>query len=223
MDILTEHERCSQVNHTFCDAIRVSPLLQHKIDLWAAGLEYNVAAGVRLVDSRNALIQYRSNLNSLRPTEERTIETVRPEPTEEFARAVGGVYAIAAGDSIRLLTLGSALQKVPHKEWAIPLPVCTLVGCHFYPGADIIAFVELQETEYVHWPQELKFHVYPDVAELSRLKYKSGVCRMADIIPPLGAQQSVTREEEFMPVASASCQWRLPGLRCWWMWKMERV
>ena len=72
-------ERCSKVNCTFRDAIRTSPLLQHKIDLYAAGLEYNLATEFSLTDSRNAFAQYCSNLDSLCPIEKKIIEIERPD------------------------------------------------------------------------------------------------------------------------------------------------
>ena len=124
-------------------------MLQHKIDLFSAGLEYNAAAGVSLDDSRKALHQFRSSLDSLRPIEERTVDRKSSEYVE-FEKPAGGVYPIVDGSSVRLFTLGSASRGIPHKEWEIPLPVAELAGYGFCPGADVIAFVELQEAKCVH-------------------------------------------------------------------------
>lgn len=127
----------------------MSPLLQHKIDLFSAGLEYNVAAGVSLDDSRKALSQLCSSQDSLQPIEERVVERGWPEYVG-LERPAGGVYPIVNGSSIRLFTLGSASRRIPHKEWEIPLPVVDLTGFGFDPGADVIALVELQQAKCVH-------------------------------------------------------------------------
>ena len=140
-----------QVNRTFNDAALASPLIRHKIDLFAAGFEYNAASGISLADSRKALLQYHSNLNTLRPTEERVLDDLQPDD-DNYATVVGGVYAIVLRDSVRLFNLGSAWRGISRKEWEIPLPVDNLVGYGFYPAADVIAFVELS---CVHWRLEL--------------------------------------------------------------------
>ena len=140
---MADHERypLAQVNRTFRDAIHTSPLLQHKIDLCATGFEHNTAAGVSLVESRNAFVQYRSNLDSLRPVEKRKVKTLKPSPTIDFAKAAGGVYATPAESSVRLFTPGSASRRIPQKEWEVPLPVDQLGGYDFCTSADVIAFV----------------------------------------------------------------------------------
>jgi hypothetical protein len=123
-------------------------LIKHKIDLFAAGLEYNPGAGVSLADSREALLQYRSNLDSLCPIEERTVESPW-EGDMGLVKTAGGVCAIVKGGSVRLVTLGSASRGIPNKEWEIPAPVANQLDYCFYPGADVIAFVNLQESGYV--------------------------------------------------------------------------
>jgi hypothetical protein len=125
-------------------------LIQHKIELRAAGLEYNAAAGISLVDSRNALLQYRSNLDSLRPVEKRSFEILQAGKVVH-ARSGGGAFAIAK-DSVQVFTLGSASRGIPHKEWEIPLPVTDLEDFCLYPGDDVIAFVEKQGVECVAPP-----------------------------------------------------------------------
>ena len=144
MDILTQHRWHLQVNRSFRDAVLASPLIQHKIDLYATGLEYNAAAGISLADSREALLRYRSGLDSLRPVEERTVNLQR----RFQCGASGGAYVIV-NDSIRLFTLGSASRGIPPKEWEIPLPFTYPSGYGFYPGANVIAFVEGFEEKFV--------------------------------------------------------------------------
>lgn len=113
-------------------------------------MEYNAAAGIGLADNREAFLQYRSNLDSLCPIEERTIDDTHWERGDVgSSMAVGGIYAITEGDSLRLLGLGSASRGISHKEWEIPSPADDLAGYAFNPAADVIAFIRLS-TEYVH-------------------------------------------------------------------------
>lgn len=132
------------MNRAFRDAILGSPLVQHKIELFAAGLEYNPAAGTSLADSRKAFLQYRSSIESLRPTEERMIDNLHLGYIG-YLRAGCGVYSVTL-DSVRLFSPGSVLRGIPSREWEIPppIPVTELVGYCFYPTADVIAFVERQ-------------------------------------------------------------------------------
>jgi hypothetical protein len=142
VDGLVDRRPYLQVNRIFRDVILTSPLIQHKADLFAAGLEYNIAAGVGLHRSR-ASLQSTSSLNSLRPMEVSTVENP-PTGYERSTVAAGGVYAIAKS-SVRLFAPGSVSRGVPYKEWEIPIPI--LGGfkrrCYgFYPGANVIAFAE---------------------------------------------------------------------------------
>lgn len=150
MEVLNEHRWHLQVNHTFRDAILASPVIRHKIDLFAVGLEYNEASGVSLNDSQKALLQYRTSLGTLRPIEEKTVNSM-PWWNGNCAEAAGGVYSIIEGGSVRLFTLGSASRGITHKEWRIPVPVAYVSGYCFYPGADVIAFVEHEGLPYVRW------------------------------------------------------------------------
>jgi hypothetical protein len=135
---LTERRWCLQVNRGFRDAIVASPLIQHKIDLFAVGLEYNSAAGIDLVDSRKALLQYRSSFDSLRPIEERIVHLERG-----ITSTSGGVYAVASDDGpVQLFALGSASRGIPHKEWETRLASIFLEAYGFCPHADVIAFPE---------------------------------------------------------------------------------
>ena len=158
--------RTPQVNRFLRNLILASPLLQHRTELFAFGFVHNPAAGIDLAESQRALLQYRSNLHSLRPVEERAVGNLRPEDVgERYTKIAGGVYAIVK-ESARLFTLASASRRIPHKEWEIPLPVVNLAGYSFYPGVDVIAFVELQEMTCVRWSQELTFQTYSDAAAI---------------------------------------------------------
>ncbi|KAF9788530.1 hypothetical protein BJ322DRAFT_1106514 [Thelephora terrestris] len=135
--------KLKQVNRIFRD-ILASPLIQHKIDLFTAGLEHNAEAGISLADSQEALLRYRSSLDSLSPAEVRAVNNLEVEDLRaNNMKIAGGVCAIIK-DPVRLFTLGSASRGILHKEWAIPLPVADPVGYGFYPGANVITFVELQ-------------------------------------------------------------------------------
>jgi hypothetical protein len=140
----TEHMRRWQVNRIFRDVIVASPLVQHRIDLFSVGLEYNAGAGVSLTDSREALLRYRSNPDPLY-----RIRKVRHDPLSS-TRTAGGVYATVKDGSVRLFTLSSPSWGMQHREWKIPLPVADLWDYCFYPGANVIAFVGLQEPQCVH-------------------------------------------------------------------------
>ena len=61
----------------------------------------------------------------------------------QYIKVAGGVYAILE-DQVQLFALGSVSRGIPYKEWAIPLPVIASQDYGFYPGADIIAFLEVQ-------------------------------------------------------------------------------
>jgi len=73
VDALTEHGRYLQVNHAFRDVVLSSPLVQHKLDLHAVGLEHNPAAGIDLTESRKAFSQHLASYDALSPIEERTV------------------------------------------------------------------------------------------------------------------------------------------------------
>jgi hypothetical protein len=119
-------------------------LIQHKIDLFAAGLEYNVATRVDL-DSSRAAFQSHSSLDSLRPIEVRAVEVPRME-YQPATVVADGVYCLETQNSIRLFAAGSASLGVPYKEWEIPTPVPGdqfQRRYHICPSADVIAFVEI--------------------------------------------------------------------------------
>ena len=124
-------------------------MIQHKLDLHAAGFDHNPAAEVDLAESRKALHQYLLNLDLLCPIEERAVENLPVPDNFDYIKASGGVIAIIYG-SVRLFSPGSSSRRIPYKEWEIPLPPIRPGNYGFYPGADIIAFVELQVV-YVYW------------------------------------------------------------------------
>ena len=125
-------------------------MIDHKIELYAAGFEYNPAAGIDLAESGKALSQHLSNLYQLRPAEGWEAKNLRVKDNVDNVKSSGGVIAIV-NESVRLFVLGSSSRKIPSKEWEIPLPPIELENYGFYPAADIIAFVELQEMLYVYW------------------------------------------------------------------------
>ena len=120
MDGFVDRRPYLQVNRIFRDVILTSPLIQHKVELYAAGLEYNMAAGVSLHRSR-ASLQSTSGLNLLRPMEVTTMKSP-PMRREWSTMNTGGVYAIAS-DSVRLFAPGSVSRGVPYKEWEIPVHI----------------------------------------------------------------------------------------------------
>lgn len=112
------------------------------MDLFATGFEYNPGSGIDLANSRKALLQYRSNLDTLHPMEEQLLDSPRPV-NDKGAMAVGGVYAITIrNNSVQLFNLGSISRGIPPKRWEIPVPVGNLKGYSFYPVADVIAFFD---------------------------------------------------------------------------------
>ena len=168
MDRLTEQRGWHlQVNRVFRDIV-TSPLIQHRIDLFAAGLECNAEAGINLADSQKALLQYRSGLDSLRPIEVKAVSNLEPDDLDEnYMRAAGGVYAIVK-DPVRLFTLGFVSRGIPQKEWEIPLPVANPAGYSFYPDANVITFVELQEASCVNRPLELSSQPHSNITAICR-------------------------------------------------------
>ena len=188
----TERSLYMQVNRVFHDTILASPLVQLKIDLFAAGLEHNATSGIDLAESREAFLQYSASLNSLRPIEERLVEEVQPDGRSS-SRMVGGVYAVFT-DSVRLFSLGSASRRIPYKEWEIPSPIDDAVDYDIYPGANLIAFVEWQSRTCVHYLQELLLQAHSNIAVIIfRLESTCGPCQMADTIPWLDVRPSNTR------------------------------
>ena len=123
-------------------------MIQHRIDLFAAGFEYNETARIDLDESRKALLRYKSGIDSLRPVEERAVEDPRRN-FEHSTKAVGGIHAIVDGDTAHLFALGSASRKIPHEQWEIPLPVANPECYAFCPHANVFAAVEFSDSRYV--------------------------------------------------------------------------
>ena len=131
---LTHRSWCLQVNRAFRDVILASPLIQHKIDLFAAGLEYNTIAKIDLDESRKALLRFKSGMDSLCPIEERAVD----DPLWSYGcsiKTVGGIHAVIGGGSAQLFALGFASRGIPYKQWEIPLPTV---------GRSVMAFVLAQ-------------------------------------------------------------------------------
>ena len=146
-------------------------MVQHKIDLYAAGFEYNPAAGIELTESRKALHQYLSNLDQLRPVEMLTVENPRINEDPENIKVAGSVIVIV-NESVRLFALGSSSRRIPYNEWEIPHPTVALDSYGFYPGADIIAFVELHRVKYVYWLQKKSsLRAHPHVTVVCKLSF----------------------------------------------------
>ena len=110
----------------------------HKIDLFAAGFEYNAAAGISLAESRKTLHQYLSSMDELCPIQEEVVSDL----DGRYPTTAGGVYAIMDRDSVHLFTLESASRGIPQTKWTIPLPPADAESCGFYPVTDVIAFIE---------------------------------------------------------------------------------
>ena len=128
-------------------------MIQHKIELLAAGFEYNEAAGASLADSRKALLQHYSNLDSLCLAGEKK-SGLLPEGDQDETTA-GGVHAVTVfKESVRLFTLGSVSRGIPYEEWWIQPPYRESRIYAFYPGANVITFVGLAEVQSVHWSSE---------------------------------------------------------------------
>ena len=118
-------------------------MIQHKLDLYAAGLEYNSIVGVDLAESRRAFDQYLSNLDSLSFVEKRTVNDLQAPEDCKVSMTASGVHAVVDA-SVRLFTLGSALRGIPYKEWEIPFPITSGNNYSFFPDAGIIALVGWQ-------------------------------------------------------------------------------
>ena len=135
-----------QVNRIFRDAVITSPLIPHKIDLFSAGFEYNAGTRVSLADSQQALLQYRSSMDSLHPIEERMVECLQTYHTG--FETTGGVHVILKNGSVWLFTLGSASRGILHKEWEFTR-LAVDAGCYdIDPSADVIVFIGLREMVY---------------------------------------------------------------------------
>ena len=165
MEVLTKRRRLRQVNRAFRDAILLSPSIQHKINLYAVGFEYNPAAGIDIAESRKALHQYLSNLDSLCPIEERSVEKLRVEEHGiDRVRAAGGAIVIV-DEPVRLLALGSSTRR------GDPASAHRIRNYGFYPGADVSAFVEMEDAMYVYLLLELLLRAHIDMTELRRSSF----------------------------------------------------
>ena len=95
-------------------------------------------------------------MDSLSQIEERAVESLQTD-TWGYTISAGGVRAFDTENSVRLFVIGSASRGIPHKEWEIPAPTDAPWKCCFCPGADVIAFTNLQTGVYVHSLLEARF------------------------------------------------------------------
>jgi len=164
VDALTDYGLFLQVNRTFRNVINASPVLKHKIELFAVGLEYNATAEISLPDRREALLRYSKGLDSLRPFEQKVLgKFLQPQ----YIRASNGVFGLA-GSSLELFVPGSASRRIPQKKWEVPLPTACLEAYDFYPNADVLAVAGLKGATCVFWSQELPSRTNSSAATIHR-------------------------------------------------------
>ena len=211
MDILSELGRQhSQINRVFRDVILASPLIQHKIELYAAGLEYNATAGTSLTDSKGAFARYRSNLGSLCPVEKGAVEILKTR-LADHAKSGGGVFMIVK-DSVRVFTLDSPSRGIPHSEWEILLPVIDPADYCFYPGDNVIAFIKQQGAVCVCFSYKWTSQTHSSTVAIHRLESICGPCRMVEVILTHCVQRSTTHKEVLTRMVSPLYRSRAPDL-----------
>ena len=127
----------SKVNRGLRDLIRRSLRIQHKIDLYAAGLVPNWATGVTTVDSIKALREYQSKWDKFDVDEEQILMKVPEDEREWEAATVGGVHAVAVKHEIVFFTLPSNSRGIQSRKQTIPLDFM-VTGFAFYPQADVV-------------------------------------------------------------------------------------
>ena len=148
-----------QVNRGFRGFVVASPLVSHRIDLCAAGLVYNAHAGASLAKSQEALVRYRSGLDSLDQAQDMILGRAQNHALYPVTGGVCGKrYNV---DTIQFFTLrGPASRGTPHQEWKISNPVSQGSYC-FYPGADVIAFISSHGSDkcvHLAWKSPLLAH-----------------------------------------------------------------
>jgi len=131
-----------QVSRGFRDAIKKSPWIKHRINLYGMGLEDNPESSLSLADKRRALEEYRAKWDNFNPV--RKWEPGAGSAGCQWA-SVLGVYGVVAHSKefIEFFTLESISQGVPRKEWKIPLPEFNLYsGFAINPRSDVVVVVE---------------------------------------------------------------------------------
>lgn len=131
-------EHLNKVTSGFRDFVRRSPRIQHKLDLYAAGLEPNRATGVTVADSIRAFADYRSRWKDFNINEYQTMEGMSDIDREATA---GGVYGVANEHEIQFLTLPSNPRAIQLTEQRISLDF-EVVGFAFHPHADVVVVTE---------------------------------------------------------------------------------
>ena len=121
-------------------------MIQHKLDLHAAGFVYNPVAGVDLPERRRTFHEYLSSLDFLSSVRKRIVDGPEFQGQTAYSKTAGGVYAIITEARVHLIALGSALRGIPYREWEIPVPSAFVEKYDFYPNADIVAFVVCQSS-----------------------------------------------------------------------------
>ena len=134
-DIHTISTVFGKVTRGFRDLVIHSPQIQHKLDLYAAGLEPNWTTGFTLTDSIKALGEHRSRWKDFNVDSEQQM-TARISNSEQEATA-GGVYGVVTGFEIQFFTLASNPRGIQPKEQKISLDF-KVVGFAFHPHADVV-------------------------------------------------------------------------------------
>ena len=141
-----------QVARDIHDFIQESPYIQHRIDLFAAGLEDNPASNLTLADKRRAFDEYRTKWETFNPIKKWESEV------ENFYfghhTSGSGVYGFVAGPQkfIQFVTLESVSRGIPRREWKLPLPEFVFSGFGINPQADVLAVVgKNARSNFQHW------------------------------------------------------------------------
>lgn len=126
-----------QLNRVFHDLVHNSPQIQHKLDLFAAGLEPNWSTGFTLADRVKSLEEYHSRWEDIDIDMYQT--AVKP-PSVGSQTIVGGICAsIPKGDEIKFCTLPSSFRAIVSKSHTIPFDP-EVIDFAFNPQADVIVF-----------------------------------------------------------------------------------
>ena len=132
--------------------IQGSPYIQHRIDLFAAGLVDNPASNFTLADKRRAFEEYRMKWDTFNPVKklEREVDNLY----FNHQASGSGTYCFVAGSQkfIEFVTLESVSRGIPRKEWKLPHPEFRLSGFAINPHADVLVIVEKNaRSSFQHW------------------------------------------------------------------------
>ena len=115
----------------FHNFIRGSPRIQHKLDLWAVGLEPNWSTSLTLVDRVKALEEYRTRWKSA------DLDKFQTTMRSFTSVAVGGVFGIPLNDEIQFYTLPSSLRAIEPTSHKIRFG-SGVAGFAFHPQEDVV-------------------------------------------------------------------------------------